>query len=160
VRAHAATRSSSIYGPFKHGSRWRVVIVAADGTRTHAREGESGPGGFATRQAAEAYIDAFRDEANDRTIGIARDELHRHSIVSASVKAVICGLGTYGYIRGDAGGGADAQGAAQAMPAAMRDGPAQRARSSRPGRRWIYWARGRRAAGVPSTNRSAPCTSS
>ena len=28
----------------------------------------------------------------------ARDELHRHSIVSANVKAVICGLGPYGYI--------------------------------------------------------------
>ncbi len=28
----------------------------------------------------------------------ARDELHRHSILSASVKAVICGLGPYGYI--------------------------------------------------------------
>jgi len=28
----------------------------------------------------------------------ARDELHRHSKVSGSVKAVICGLGTYGYI--------------------------------------------------------------
>lgn len=28
----------------------------------------------------------------------ARDELHRHSILSAAAKAVICGLGTYGYI--------------------------------------------------------------
>jgi 3-dehydroquinate dehydratase-2 len=28
----------------------------------------------------------------------ARDELHRHSKVSGSVKAVICGLGPYGYI--------------------------------------------------------------
>jgi 3-dehydroquinate dehydratase II len=28
----------------------------------------------------------------------ARDELHRHSIVSAVAKAVICGLGAYGYI--------------------------------------------------------------
>ena len=28
----------------------------------------------------------------------ARDELHRHSIISASAKAVICGLGPYGYI--------------------------------------------------------------
>jgi 3-dehydroquinate dehydratase II len=27
-----------------------------------------------------------------------RDEAHRHSIMSASVKAVICGLGAYGYI--------------------------------------------------------------
>jgi 3-dehydroquinate dehydratase II len=28
----------------------------------------------------------------------ARDELHRHSIVSGSARAVICGLGPYGYI--------------------------------------------------------------
>ncbi len=28
----------------------------------------------------------------------ARDELHRHSILSGVVKAVICGLGPYGYI--------------------------------------------------------------
>ena len=28
----------------------------------------------------------------------ARDDLHRHSKVSGSVKAVICGLGPYGYI--------------------------------------------------------------
>jgi 3-dehydroquinate dehydratase-2 len=30
----------------------------------------------------------------------ARDELHRHSKLSAVVKAVICGLGPYGYIVG------------------------------------------------------------
>jgi 3-dehydroquinate dehydratase II len=28
----------------------------------------------------------------------ARDELHRHSKVSSAVTAVICGMGTYGYI--------------------------------------------------------------
>ena len=28
----------------------------------------------------------------------ARDELHRHSILSSGAKAVICGLGPYGYI--------------------------------------------------------------
>lgn len=28
----------------------------------------------------------------------ARDELHRHSKLSAAVKAVICGLGPYGYL--------------------------------------------------------------
>ena len=30
----------------------------------------------------------------------ARDELHRHSKLSSAVKAVICGLGNYGYIVG------------------------------------------------------------
>lgn len=28
----------------------------------------------------------------------ARDELHRHSVISGSARAVICGLGPYGYI--------------------------------------------------------------
>jgi len=28
----------------------------------------------------------------------ARDELHRHSKLSSAAKAVICGLGPYGYI--------------------------------------------------------------
>ncbi len=28
----------------------------------------------------------------------ARDELHRHSILSSAAKSVICGLGSYGYI--------------------------------------------------------------
>ena len=30
----------------------------------------------------------------------ARDEMHRHSKLSAAVKAVICGMGPYGYIVG------------------------------------------------------------
>ena len=30
----------------------------------------------------------------------ARDELHRHSIISSAAKAVICGAGPYGYILG------------------------------------------------------------
>ena len=53
----------------------------------------------------------------------ARDELHRHSKVSGSVKAVICGLGPYGYI-------VAMQAAVQALgripeslPAPVRTGP-------------------------------------
>ncbi len=53
----------------------------------------------------------------------ARDALHQHSIISSAAKAVICGLGTYGYI-------VAMQAAAQmlgalpdAMPAALRLGP-------------------------------------
>jgi 3-dehydroquinate dehydratase II len=30
----------------------------------------------------------------------ARDKLHRHSIVSASARGVICGLGAFGYVAG------------------------------------------------------------
>jgi 3-dehydroquinate dehydratase II len=53
----------------------------------------------------------------------ARDELHRHSKISGSVKAVICGLGPYGYI-------VAMQAALQmlgklpgSLPAALREGP-------------------------------------
>lgn len=53
----------------------------------------------------------------------ARDELHRHSKFSATAKAVICGLGPYGYV-------VAMQAALQMLgqlpgdvPAALRDGP-------------------------------------
>jgi 3-dehydroquinate dehydratase-2 len=53
----------------------------------------------------------------------ARDELHRHSLLSAAVKAVICGLGPYGYI-------VAMQAAAQmlgkltdSLPPSLRQGP-------------------------------------
>jgi 3-dehydroquinate dehydratase-2 len=50
-----------------------------------------------------AMFDAFKIFAGP-TIEVhisnihARDEVHRHSKLSAAVKAVICGLGPYGYI--------------------------------------------------------------
>ena len=53
----------------------------------------------------------------------ARDELHRHSKLSAAVKGVIAGLGPYGYIVAMQ---AALQGAGQlppSLPAAMRVGP-------------------------------------
>jgi 3-dehydroquinate dehydratase-2 len=53
----------------------------------------------------------------------ARDELHRHSKLSAAVKGVIAGLGPYGYIVAMQ---AALQGAGQlpaAWPAALRVGP-------------------------------------
>jgi 3-dehydroquinate dehydratase-2 len=53
----------------------------------------------------------------------ARDELHRHSKLSAAVKAVIAGLGPYGYIVAMQ---AALQGASKlpaALPTAMRVGP-------------------------------------
>jgi hypothetical protein len=53
----------------------------------------------------------------------ARDKLHRHSKISASAKAVICGLGPYGYV-------VAMQAALQILgklpehlPAALRNGP-------------------------------------
>src|SRR3954469_19214833 len=53
----------------------------------------------------------------------ARDELHRHSKLSAAVKAVIAGLGPYGYVVAMQ---AALQGAGRlpaSLPAAMRIGP-------------------------------------
>src|ERR1700749_1981261 len=53
----------------------------------------------------------------------ARDELHRHSKLSAAVKAVIAGLGPYGYIVAMQ---AALQGAGKlpaSLPAALRVGP-------------------------------------
>ena len=53
----------------------------------------------------------------------ARDELHRHSKLSAAVKAVIAGLGPYGYIVAMQ---AALQGSGRlpaSLPAAMRIGP-------------------------------------
>ena len=53
----------------------------------------------------------------------ARDELHRHSKLSAAVKGVIAGLGPYGYIVAMQ---AALQGAGKlpaTLPAAMRTGP-------------------------------------
>lgn len=55
----------------------------------------------------------------------ARDELHRHSILSAAVRGVICGLGPYGYVLAIQAA-AHALGARPAgLPAALRDGPSE-----------------------------------
>ena len=55
-------------GPYQHGKRWRVIIVSADGGRSHASESEGGPCGFATREAADAYIAGIREAADGRTV--------------------------------------------------------------------------------------------
>ncbi len=53
----------------------------------------------------------------------ARDELHRHSILSAAVKGVICGLGPYGYIVAMQAALKDAGKLPAAWPPAVRLGP-------------------------------------
>jgi 3-dehydroquinate dehydratase II len=52
-----------------------------------------------------------------------RDALHRHSKISSAVKAVICGLGTYGYIVAMQAAAQMIDGLPAAMPPAMRLGP-------------------------------------
>jgi 3-dehydroquinate dehydratase-2 len=53
----------------------------------------------------------------------ARDELHRHSKLSAAVKAVIAGLGPYGYIVAMQAALQTGGKLPSALPAAMRIGP-------------------------------------
>jgi 3-dehydroquinate dehydratase II len=53
----------------------------------------------------------------------ARDELHRHSKLSAAVKGVIAGLGPYGYIVAMQAALHGAGKLPPALPAAMRIGP-------------------------------------
>lgn len=53
----------------------------------------------------------------------ARDELHRHSIVSSGVKAVICGLGAYGYIASMLAAVQMLGQLPDTLPAPVREGP-------------------------------------
>lgn len=53
----------------------------------------------------------------------ARDELHRHSILSGAAKAVICGLGPYGYIVAMQAAVQLLGGLPRTLPPPMRDGP-------------------------------------
>lgn len=53
----------------------------------------------------------------------ARDELHRHSKLSSSVKAVICGLGVYGYIVGMQSALQMLGKLPESLPAPLRIGP-------------------------------------
>lgn len=53
----------------------------------------------------------------------ARDELHRHSIMSGAVKGVICGLGTYGYIVGMLAAAQMLKGLPASLPEPIRIGP-------------------------------------
>ena len=53
----------------------------------------------------------------------ARDKLHRHSILSSVAKAVICGLGPYGYIVAMQSAVRLVGKLPDALPAPLRDGP-------------------------------------
>lgn len=53
----------------------------------------------------------------------ARDELHRHSKLSAAAKAVIAGLGPYGYIVAMQAALRDGAALPTSLPSAMRVGP-------------------------------------
>jgi 3-dehydroquinate dehydratase-2 len=53
----------------------------------------------------------------------ARDELHRHSKLSSAVKAVIAGLGPYGYIVAMQAALRDAGKLPDTLPMALRTGP-------------------------------------
>ena len=54
----------------------------------------------------------------------ARDELHRHSIMSGAAKAVICGLGPYGYIVAMLAVAHMLEALPDSLPSPLRIGPA------------------------------------
>ena len=66
----AKERTAHAYGPFTHGRKFRVVTVAADGTR--------GRRSFATYGEAEEYRDTFIRATETRTVGIAMEEYLAH----------------------------------------------------------------------------------
>jgi len=53
----------------------------------------------------------------------ARDKLHRHSILSSAAKAVICGLGPYGYIVAMQAAARLVGKLPDSLPTPLRDGP-------------------------------------
>lgn len=57
-------RKERVHGPYRHGARWRVILVGADGKRRRRS--------FETRAAAQTYADAARGEAQGgRTVSEA-----------------------------------------------------------------------------------------
>lgn len=62
-------RQERVNGPYQHGKRWRVALVAATG----ARRVES----FATEREADAFARAAREQASSRTVSAALDEYLR-----------------------------------------------------------------------------------
>ncbi len=57
-------------GPYKHGNRWRVVRVAADGSR--------GRRSFKSEALACAYIALHQDETDGRTVAMTVDQYIGH----------------------------------------------------------------------------------
>lgn len=53
----------------------------------------------------------------------ARDELHRHSVLSSAVDGVICGLGVYGYIVAMQAAAQMLGAIPESLPEALRHGP-------------------------------------
>ena len=60
-------------GAEKHGRRWRVVEIAADGSRAHRYF--EGPD---AERDARLYVEVFRAETKDRSIGGAVNEYLDH----------------------------------------------------------------------------------
>lgn len=66
---------SRVHGPYKHGNRWRVVVVGADGRPVGNHEdGGGGPRSFATEENARKFIADFHRLAEARTVGEAVSE--------------------------------------------------------------------------------------
>jgi integrase len=63
-------RTERAHGPYEHRKRWRVVLVAADGTRRRRS--------FASREKALAYLALWQDETDGRTLSAAVDQYVQH----------------------------------------------------------------------------------
>jgi len=63
-------RQERAYGPYRHGRRWRVVLVGSDGRR--------GRRSFESETLALKYIDRFAAKTDTRAVSAAVDEYVRH----------------------------------------------------------------------------------
>ena len=63
-------RTERAYGPYKHGQRFRVIVVGSDGRRRRRS--------FASHARAAAYIDRFAVATDTRTVSAAVDEYIAH----------------------------------------------------------------------------------
>lgn len=68
----ARRQGERVLGPYRHGSGWRVIEVAADGSRTRSH--------FATEARADAYVESLTKQliASDHTTASALDAYEIH----------------------------------------------------------------------------------
>jgi integrase len=58
-------RTEKAHGPYPHGNRWRVILVAANGARRRRS--------FKTEQLATEYLEIWQEETDGRTLASAID---------------------------------------------------------------------------------------
>ncbi len=97
--AFAATHGTTI--DFRQSNHEGVLVDAIQAARTTADAIIFNPAGYSfTSVALYDALKTFEGPIVEVHISNihARDEMHRHSRLSAAVKGVICGFGPYGYL--------------------------------------------------------------